>query len=68
MNFRFIYTLCIVVLACARNMSASAVDDAVKPKPNFVFILADDLGYGELECYGQKVIQTPRLDLMAKQG
>ena len=37
-------------------------------KPNLIFILADDLGYGELGCYGQKVIQTPRLDRMAKEG
>jgi len=37
-------------------------------KPNLIFILADDLGYGELGCFGQKVIQTPSLDRMAKEG
>lgn len=41
---------------------------AAAPKPNVIFILADDLGYGELGCYGQKVIQTPRLDRMAAEG
>jgi len=35
---------------------------------NIVFILADDLGWGELGCYGQKMISTPNLDRLASQG
>lgn len=37
-------------------------------RPNIVFILADDLGYGELGCYGQQKIRTPNLDRLAQQG
>jgi len=36
--------------------------------PNIIYILADDLGYGELGCYGQKWIRTPHLDQLARQG
>jgi arylsulfatase A-like enzyme len=39
-----------------------------KKKPNIVFILADDLGVGELGCYGQTKIQTPNIDRLAKEG
>ncbi len=37
-------------------------------KPNFVFLLCDDLGYGDLACYGNPVIRTPNLDKLASEG
>jgi arylsulfatase A-like enzyme len=41
---------------------------AAPPKPNIVFILADDLGYADLGCYGQKEIRTPNIDRLAGEG
>ena len=37
-------------------------------KPNVIFILTDDLGYGDLGCYGQKTLTTPYLDQLAAEG
>jgi len=39
-----------------------------RKKPNIIFIMADDLGYSHLGCYGQKIIQTPNIDKLAKEG
>jgi arylsulfatase A-like enzyme len=48
-------------------MSADTAKPASRP-PNIIFILADDLGYGDLGCYGQKMIRTPVLDRLAAEG
>ena len=38
------------------------------PPPNVIFILADDMGYADLGCFGQKLIKTPNIDRLAEQG
>lgn len=55
--------LALAVLACVLVSSAISAD-----KPNIVFILADDLGWGDLGCYGQTKIKTPHLDRLAAEG
>lgn len=54
------------LIAAAFTLYAPTIAQAAQP--NIVFILVDDLGYGDLGCYGQQVIQTPRLDQMAAEG
>lgn len=48
--------------------SCAAADERVDTPPNIVYIMADDLGYGDLGCYGQKVIRTPNIDRLAAEG
>ena len=58
----------LLVVIIASVFLQSTLSSLAAEKPNIIFIMADDLGYGELGCYGQQVIQTPRLDQMAQQG
>src|SRR5262245_24912089 len=47
---------------------AETLPGAVPKRPNILFILADDMGYGDLSCYGRPDFQTPVLDRMAREG
>ncbi|MEX0936308.1 MAG: arylsulfatase [Pirellulales bacterium] len=59
----------IATFAGAAKGFAQPASEAVEDRPpNFVFFLADDLGYGELGCYGQKWIRTPNIDAIAAEG
>ncbi|HWB96133.1 MAG TPA: arylsulfatase [Bryobacteraceae bacterium] len=55
-------------LGAAGAKALSAQENPAARPPNVVFILADDLGYADLGCYGQKKIRTPRIDAMAGQS
>jgi arylsulfatase A len=59
----------VLALACPLRVPAAAQSGAGElTPPNVVYILADDLGYGELGCYGQKRIKTPNIDRLAREG
>ena len=50
------------------HLTTRANNQSSKSRPNVIFILADDLGWGDLSCYGRPDYQTPNIDRLAKQG
>ena len=53
-------------LACDNKLSETPAP--AERKPNIIYIMADDLGYGDLGCYGQIMIETPNIDRLAARG
>lgn len=52
----------------AMLLAATSCVQAKQEQPNIIYILADDLGYGDLGCYGQQIIRTPHIDKLAADG
>lgn len=50
------------------TLGPSAANAAGNTRPNIIYIMCDDMGYGDLGCYGQRYIETPRIDSMAREG
>lgn len=60
-----LHSLCVGLLLILPGTGLQAAEN---PRPNVVYILADDLGYGDLSCYGQKKLKTPHIDRLATEG
>lgn len=59
---------CCLVAFCIGSIESLQAKEAKQASPNFVIIFADDLGYGDLECYGHPKFKTPHLNQMAAEG
>ena len=56
----------LLLAACSSKPETSLLIET--QKPNIIFIMADDMGYADAGAYGQKLIKTPNIDQMAKEG
>jgi arylsulfatase A-like enzyme len=67
---KWIKIICLIVTAGSLLMGSCTSNQKgqEKTKPNIIFIMADDLGYGDLGCYGQELIETPNIDALASAG
>lgn len=64
-------TLGALLISCGGCQSSTTKEDSTQPskkRPNVVLVMADDLGYGDLSCYGNKTIGTPNIDSLAHHG
>lgn len=68
---KYFLTICCLTLLClaCQNTEAEQEQKADSSKlPNIIYILVDDMGYGDLSCYGQKILKTPNIDRLAAEG
>ena len=59
-------TMLLIPLTAGRLRAAGS--DAASPRPNIIVIMADDLGYGDVSCYGATAVKTPNIDRLASEG
>lgn len=58
----------LLLMACGKDADTGTAGKTAERKKNIIFIMADDMGYGDLGSYGQQKIKTPHLDRMAAEG
>ena len=69
MNFNYKHSLKhLLSIAFATTITFAHAQNAKTRQPNIVLIYVDDLGYGDLSCYGATLVKTPNVDKLAKNG
>lgn len=66
--YSYPFWLALILLTACATDSEQETSDLASSKPNIIYILADDLGYGDLSCYGQTKFSTPHIDRLAANG
>lgn len=64
----FVFLLGIIAIFFGNSIKSSQVYSVPVDKLNIIFVMVDDMGYGDLGCYGQKEIKTPNIDQLASEG
>ena len=64
----YVATLTMFLTMLSTLVRPSAAAEPADRQPNIIFIMADDLGYGDLGCYGQQQVQTPHIDALTAEG
>jgi len=67
-SYKYNLLLLVLIIFSSCKKYSKIEEVAVINKPNIIYILADDLGYGDLSCYGQKKFKTPNIDRLASRG
>lgn len=67
-KFLAIFSGILLIIGCQNKNTSKQTEQQTHKRPNIIYILTDDLGYGDLGAYGQTKIETPNIDDLAKEG